>query len=179
MKLTKNSWHHTFYMLTYGKESNHNFCDYFWSLVFAMILLPVSWVSYIIWSLASSEKKYKPEYYCEKREQWIADEEMTFMEKYMRNHAPLWFKSFISVAVQLVIFGIISGLIFHTRQFLVTSAYFILGSVVIASVIIGIYKFSKSSTVEKIDKNVSEIRKIAKEGVKSIKEKYCPRIDWQ
>jgi len=50
MKLTLNSWHYKFWMLNYSKYEegpNNNFCDYFWSLLFAVVILPFTWIGLI------------------------------------------------------------------------------------------------------------------------------------
>jgi len=44
MKLSKNSWHKTFHNASFPNLMiGNNFCNYFWELVIAMVLFPLSW----------------------------------------------------------------------------------------------------------------------------------------
>lgn len=57
MNLTENSWHKKFYDISFYYNKKYpleNFCDYFWNLVLAFLLLPISWPSYVIQTLAKT-----------------------------------------------------------------------------------------------------------------------------
>lgn len=51
MRLNINSWHYKFWLLNFsGNEiniPNNNFCDYFWNLILAVILIPFTWVGLV------------------------------------------------------------------------------------------------------------------------------------
>lgn len=48
MKLSSNSWHTAFHDASYPNLMiGDNFCNYFWELVIAMVLFPLSWPFYV------------------------------------------------------------------------------------------------------------------------------------
>lgn len=59
MKLNKNSWHARFYKKSYVTNVlPKNICNYFWSMFFAIILLPVTWWSYVIKSIETMGQRF-------------------------------------------------------------------------------------------------------------------------
>lgn len=47
MEINKNSWHSKFYYVSY-RELPQSLCEYFWKLVLALTLLPLTWAGYAI-----------------------------------------------------------------------------------------------------------------------------------
>ena len=46
VNFSKNSWHYRFYRAAYGSHPPQSLCPYFWAIVWAIIVLPFTFVGY-------------------------------------------------------------------------------------------------------------------------------------
>lgn len=65
MELTKNTWHYRFWKANYGysgwsnQEPTNNFCDYFWQLSGAIIMLPLTWIGILINKINNERNRFE------------------------------------------------------------------------------------------------------------------------
>jgi hypothetical protein len=157
MKLTKNSWHYNAYSLLTGKTPNNNFCDYFWELLFNLVLFIPNIPFYILTAIFS---KYE-------------EGHRTYKAKLKANNQiPIVGKMFVSAGIWFLLTMLVLGLLTSVTKTLL----FIIGFIVFNIGIV--YFFTKSSTKDKIANNLEETKDMVKEAFYSFKDNYCPKIDW-
>lgn len=148
MKLNKNSWHFKLYQFWWRCEPNKNFCDYFWSLILAVLTLPffVGWMAYVLYVEDNVYAEHRPEDRISLIKGWY----------YIINT--------LMVPTISYLLGVVIGYsIFYWNVTLI-----ILGLVFILIVLWGLWD----------DFKYSDVNYMIKEKVKSSKSKVCPRIDW-
>lgn len=175
MKLTKNSWHYNAYSFLTGKTPNNNFCDYFWELLFNLVLFIPNIPFYIVSAIFS---KYENVYiwdYNEKKEYVRLPK--SYDEKLKANNQiPLLLKIFVSAGIWFILTMLVLGLLTSVTKTLLT----ILGIIGFIAIIIGIvYFFTESTTKDKIVNNLEETKDMIKEAFYSFKDNYCPKINWE
>jgi len=155
MKLTKNnSWHYKFWKLNYAgwfgnDEPNENFCDYFWALVWATLMLPITWIGLI----------YKG----------ISGETGAFGRNIVN--------TLMAYAV-LSLAGVFIGTTVKHGFWAILGPLLIILAVSVVILLI-VYYFKEVFPQSSVSRNLSETSDIIGEGWKSFKGKYCPKIDWQ
>jgi hypothetical protein len=170
MKLSKNSWHYKFYALSFNCYSKSfdtiNFCDYFWKLVLAFVLLPFTWISYLIERI---------------------DRFQIYKKEIRYSTMPLGVKFLISSAIYILI--IFTYLMFSQiyKDGGTPAIIIFLVSIVLFAGLIKLIDYYWDSIIQNIEglsvsKPINEIKNIAiivKTGVSSFKNKNCPRVTWE
>lgn len=156
MEINKNNWHAKFYYWTYKNHPN-SLCPYFWKLILAFVLLPLTFVGYLIPTFREDEDNVLSVYFAVTVLFWI-----------------------------LLGFGWETGNnMFETYHiFLSTFLGFLIllfGIAVALTVLFGIGYFFAEWLPEHIYKNRREEPKtnLIKERIKAFKGKYCPKITWR
>lgn len=148
MKINKNNWHAKFYRASYG-ELTENFCTYFCKLLLALVLLPITFVGYLIPSVREDSKNGIGTYFL-----------ITFLTVMtVLAGSAIGGKIFTETSVFL---SIILGTIFLILSF----------SSFVALVLGVIYFFTEYLPNKSIKPN------LISERVKAFKGKYCPRVEW-
>ena len=160
MKLTKNSWHYNAYSFLTGKTPNNNFCDYFWELLFNLVLFIPNIPFYILTAILS---KYE-------------EGHRTYKAKLKANNQiPIVGKMFVSAGIWFLLTMLILGLLTSITKTL-SIILAIIGFIVISIGIV--YFFTESTTKDKIANNLEETKDMVEEAFYSFKDNYCPKIDW-
>jgi hypothetical protein len=150
MKLDKNGKLPRFYQWSYSeKDLPDNFCSYFWHVLWAIILFPVTWLSYPL-------PNYPP--------------------------PPIGIRFIIGI-VGYFLLGLLAGLVyallvnpFQTLKIAGT----IVGAIGALSATIFGFIYIKERLDGSDEKSVfTEIAEIVREKKKSVKENYCPKINWR
>ena len=173
MKLTKNSWHYNAYLFLTGKTPNNNFCDYFWELLFNLVLFIPNIPFYILTAIFS---KYEESYTTHWENNNFIEIPKTYKAKLKdNNQIPILGKMFVSAVIWFLLTMLILGLLTS-----ITKTLFII-LVIIGFIVISIgivYFFTESTTKDKIANNLEETKDMVKEAFYSFKDNYCPKIDW-
>jgi amino acid transporter len=174
MKLTKNSWHYNAYSFLTGKTPNNNFCDYFWELLFNLVLFIPNIPFYVVTAIFSKFEESYTTYW--ENNNFIKTPKTYKAKLKANNQIPLWVKLFVSIVISLILWGLGYLLIYETFTLLK-----IIGLITVAVLlIIGIvYYFVKSDTPERIKDNIVEFFFMIKEAFYSFKDNYCPKINWE
>lgn len=151
MKLNRESKLARFYQWSYGERPEwmpYNFCDYFWSLLWAMVVFPITWLSYPFDTYNLNERFWKG--------------------------VGMWI---FLTAIAYYIFLFIE----YPYQTAKISGY-VVGGIIgfIALVIGGVYCLEKLEHDGETKKPsvLCEAWQIAVEKKNSVKDNYCPKIEW-
>ena len=154
MNLTKKTWHYNFWKLNYGysnwskQEPNNNFCDYFWALVWALCMLPVTWIGLLI--------------------KYFTDDDVSSMKD------SFTITLLTYVGIFLVTMFIIATFKFKSA-FLLPILFVVGGGIALFAIT---YYFVEVYPETDFANNISESKDIVKESWKSFKGKYFPQIKW-
>jgi len=152
MKLSRNGLLTRFYKRTFFVRDNEltpNFCVYFWTLVAALVALPLTWWTY---RFEDTDERDSP-----------IDDFASRMG--------------LGFVVQLLTLLLVSLLVLIVKGFvdypvLMTTLTVLLGGVLF----IVIARARGNNFVTKV---TSEVYHVAETRVEAVKENYCPRIEWQ
>jgi amino acid transporter len=175
MKLTKNSWHYNAYSFLTGKTPNNNFCDYFWELLFNLVLFIPNIPFYIVTAIFSKfEKTY--DWDIDTNNNWIKTPKSYEDKLKSNNKIPLWVKLCCSALISIVLGVVAYWLIFYTMKLITIVALLTVAVLLIIGVV---YYFIHSSTPERIKDNIVEFFSMIEEAFYSFKDNYCPKINWE
>jgi len=145
----------------------------------AIVSLPFTWIIYGVVALIALGPSTKPDYYSHDLERWVGEEKRTYAERYKLANGGYWIKLIFGIILQAVLFGIGYAYFTNPLQSLKVTGFVLVVTAVIIGIIAACIKFSDSETKRNISRNIDEVTSVAVEGVKSFKQKYCPKIDWQ
>jgi hypothetical protein len=157
MNLTKNSFHAKFYDFIYQKNLPKSLCDYFWALIFGIILLPLLLPFNFIFI-----------------QKWSPFSHTSITSRLILN--------FVWTVASVFLFIIMLYLPIFENNYGGPLAVLIVG-LIIGAVKLAIYlheKYRESRYDDLFEpKKENEFLLVLKTGFKAFKEKYCPRIDWK
>lgn len=151
MEISKKSWHARLYKFSYDELPN-NFCEYFWKLFLAVVLLPISWIGCLF---NKGEK--------------LAENVFITIAFYLG-------LIFLPLAIAEKQYGALSF-----KSYLIGLGY-IIGSIAMTSgVLYCIYSISQWQDNRTSRKVAVKEKKpnLIKERYKAFKGKYCPKINWK
>lgn len=180
MKLNKTGKLARLYRWTYGKaEMPNNLCPYFWKVLLAIIVFPITWLSYAWGFRVHINGTF-----------W--DAEFDESNKMYLNYASsnnMFFKRFFTgllLAAFLILFSSLVGTFLSEDNlseliyaFIINILFYGIGVILICGSVIGAV-YCGFWTKDKIKKSETyqETVSIIKERKEGFKESYCPRISW-
>lgn len=184
MQLSKTGKLAIFYRWSYGKSTDqlpNNLCPYFWKLVLAFFLLPITWVSFI-WGF-----KIQMDYDW-KNDRFIIDKDFAHYFNYNKPDFMLVKRFFTGISI----YGLLTEIVFVISlllnmeisfwDFIVKISAFTGIGIIGSMILILLYFLSKAiiRTHQRVitSSTYKETKHILEETYVSVKENYCPKINW-
>lgn len=152
IKLSRNGRLHQLYTFTYNDWADRNFCPFFWRTLIAVLLLPVTWISYPFLTANVISRVFLSALI------WAAFVGVAILTSIgLRDAEFAW--AFVYVAIGLCVIGVA----------------ILVGVLIVVGIVEGV-PVAKDAIQERISQ--SEIVGVIRTKKESVMDRYCPKIDW-